>query len=310
MSFHGRSLDDLPLAAYSSGLDPEELDEPEPEPAHPPMDARAAALSIVEPEVTAPPGTVAKRKRGRPALPRLPRLPSLRRERPAAEPQDTRVVVHPQVSTVSTEPQEPKVAALPQYKRVVAAPPQEPSGFARPAPERQKSRWAARRPLLLAGGVILGGIVVAVIIFGGGWTAGGLLPSATASAAPTVAPPPPGAASLTLSGAIAGKYDLTGTTGFGRPSGDRLASTWTDALRSSLTLTGQASTGTRPTGPDLALTWTVVIDGAAVTFTSRSGECVVGMAVKPTMVSGSIVCEELTSADGKVVIEVTGTYHT
>jgi len=54
----------------------------------------------------------------------------------------------------------------------------------------------------------------------------------------------------------------------------------------------------------------VVVDGTAVMFTSDAGECVVGMAVKPGTVSGSLTCEKLKSDDGTVVVNVSGSYRT
>ena len=174
----------------------------------------------------------------------------------------------------------------------------------------QAAKRAIRDPRLLVAGFIVAGIAVLAVVFGGGWTPGGLASAPTASPTLAVVTPPPGVASMTISGGVTGAFSLTGTVGFGRPSNDQLASTWTDARGGTLTLTGLASSGTRPTGPDLGVTWAMVVGGTTVTFTSQGGECVVGMAVQPTAVVGSITCHALTSADGTVVIDVEGTYHT
>ncbi|HXG26747.1 MAG TPA: hypothetical protein VNL94_07850, partial [Candidatus Binatia bacterium] len=75
-------------------------------------------------------------------------------------------------------------------------------------------------------------------------------------------------------------------------------------------LTGPASSGTRTTDSTFSLTWTVMVDGTPVTFTSSDGECTIGMAVQPKAVTGSFVCKKLKSADGKITIDVRGTYRT
>ena len=67
---------------------------------------------------------------------------------------------------------------------------------------------------------------------------------------------------------------------------------------------------TRTTTADLILTVTVVARGAPATFTSEAGECTVGMAEKLLNVTGSFVCPEITSDDGRVTLKITGTYKT
>ncbi|HJW23164.1 MAG TPA: hypothetical protein VJ506_12105 [Candidatus Limnocylindrales bacterium] len=284
MPYQGRSLDDLPLAAYSTGMVEDETTEAvEPEETAVPMDARAAALSIVEPQPSAP------------------------------APVDGSTPVH---GPTPDQPAPPRASRAPLLSRLPRPALPRP-GLQRPGLPRawlsalpRDPRTAARDPRVLAGGAIVIGVVVLAAAFGRGVTSGGTGPAPSASPGAAAAARPPGTATMTLSGGIKGDYDLTGSTGFGRPPGDQLASTWTDALGTSLTMTGQASSGTRPTGPDLALTWTVVADGKALTFTSSAGECVVGMAVQPSTVKGSIICTNLRSSDGKVVITATGTYQT
>jgi hypothetical protein len=280
MSFQGRSLDDLPLAAYSTGMvEDEPAEDAAPENTDQPMDARAAALSIVEPE-PAPPPT--------PAVDAAPGAPAPGALAQAGAP-----------APAAAHPARPAMAGSPEWLR-----------DPRLALSRLASRLA-REPRLLAGGAIVVGLVLLAGALGGGLTAGGSAPRPTASGpVAAAATPTPAAATISLSGAVTGEYSLTGSAGFGRPAGNHLASTWTDALGSSLTLTGQASAGAQPTGPDLVLTWTVLVDGSAVTFTSRSGECVIGMALKPTTVSGSIYCTKLRSDDGKLVVKASGSYRT
>jgi hypothetical protein len=292
MSYHGRSLDDLPLAAYTTGMvEGEPEPEAEAETTRPPMDARATALSIVEGSASTQPPTVAQEPPTR-----LQRTARQTGPEPAAQASAQSVPVAPQPSPAAQQPGARTTPRPGSPDRRLALPP--------------GARDALRNPRVLAGGGLVVAILAIAAIFGGGVASRGSAPGPTASPAPSVAVRPPGAATITLSGAVSGAYTLTGSTGFGRPAGDHLASTWTDSLGSSLTLTGQASSGTRPTGPDLVLTWTVVVKGAPVTFTSDAGECVVGMAVKPSTVSGSIVCTKLKSDDGKLVLNVAGDYGT
>ena len=113
-----------------------------------------------------------------------------------------------------------------------------------------------------------------------------------------------------MTGELEGTFSLTGSTGLGLPPDGQLASTWTDATGSALALTGAAGSGTRTTTPELVLTMTVVVRGASLEFTSEAGECTVGMAEKMFNVSGSFVCPEITSDDGRVTVKITGTYRT
>jgi hypothetical protein len=221
------------------------------------MDARAAALSIVEAPAVAAPPTAAAGSDGRAA--------------PPAE------RVYGQLRGLSLPP---------------------------------AARAAIRDPRVLTGGAIVVVVLLVAGLLGRGLTSSAAAPTATASPAPAVATPPPAAVTITLSGGVTGAYSLAGSAGLGRPADAHLASTWTDALGDSLTMTGRASAGTQPTGPDLVLALTLVVADTPVTFTSDGGECVVGMALKPATVSGSIVCKKLRSDDGTLVVSVTGSYRT
>jgi hypothetical protein len=86
--------------------------------------------------------------------------------------------------------------------------------------------------------------------------------------------------------------------------------TWTDPLGQSLGISGLASQGTRTTDPNFVLTWTMLVDGSAVTFTSRSSECTIGMAVAVKAVHGTFVCKNLASPDGRHVLDLRGSYTT
>ena len=61
---------------------------------------------------------------------------------------------------------------------------------------------------------------------------------------------------------------------------------------------------------NFVLTWTMLVNGAAVTFTSRAAECTIGMAVAVKAVHGTFVCKELRSPDGKHVVDLRGSYTT
>jgi hypothetical protein len=53
-----------------------------------------------------------------------------------------------------------------------------------------------------------------------------------------------------------------------------------------------------------------MVNGKLVTFTSKAGECTIGMAENPKHVSGSFACRKLKSDDGKLTVEASGTYRT
>lgn len=357
MTYQGRSLDDQPLAAYSTGVVPDEADdEALPEPPHlTQQDAVALAMGIepaaaVQPEPATDESAPRRRSKPRPSLPRfsLPRI-SLRARRSDPEPSGALAAAMagfghaplaptpaPTASRRATAAPiaAPRptaatmAAAMPMAEPMVSVPEAASAGSVslprRPGAVRRRSldlkdlgatlrnpRAAVRDPRVLAAGVVAIGLVVlgASVLLGGG--PGGLgaadaSPSAPAAAAATA---PPGAATVTLSGSTSGTYELAASTGFGRPADDQLNATWTDAAGSSLTLVGRAGR-TRATSGELVLTWTVVVDGTPVTFTSDAGECTVGMAVKPASVTGTFVCPELKSDNGKLTVKVTGTYRT
>jgi hypothetical protein len=256
MSTPGRSLDDLPLAAYSTGVVPDE-------PIESPVEAPAA------PADDAPP----------PAGPGFMKAEPARHELPA----DT---------------------------EGMAAPP-------RPAPVRQPPvarvvGLARRNPRIAAGAgfvavIAIGGLL---LLTGGGQTPASL----AASASPTVPPvavvlPPTGDATLVLTGGVQGSYTFTGGARDAQ-KGSAFSAIWTDPTQSTLALEAKVDRGTRTTEDNLVLRFTVIVDGAALTFTSKAGECTVGMGVQPTTVSGSFTCKKLPSDDGTLKVEATGTYRT
>lgn len=197
---------------------------------------------------------------------------------------------------------------VPKVRRAMPKLPALPGWLASP-------RSNPRDPRLLMTGVIGLGVVLLAgsLLLGGGSPAGAAGPGASASTAPaafaTVAPPT-GDASVEVSGKLAGTFALAGATGGGPANAGHIAASWADATGSSLQLSGPASPGTRTTDATFSLTWTTLVNGEPVTFTSISGECTVGMAVQPKAVTGSFICKKLKSGDGKVSVEVRGTYRT
>lgn len=154
-------------------------------------------------------------------------------------------------------------------------------------------------------------ILVGVVLL----SSGGASPGATAStptkgptAAPTVAPPS-GNASMTLSGVATGSFTLTGQAGGQQVSHTAVALSWADAQQTTLSIAGPVDRGTRATDEQLVLTIAVLVNGQPVTFTSKAGECTIGMAEVGTNVQGSFTCHKLKGPDGKATVEASGTYH-
>ena len=159
--------------------------------------------------------------------------------------------------------------------------------------------------------IVVGVALLGVSLLGGGGPASGSTgANASQDTAAFVPTPAPGNASVELTGSLAAMYTLTSATGAGPAVGSQVDATWTDALGESLGITGLASQGTRTTDPTFSLSWTMLINGQAVTFTSRAKECTIGMAVGPKAVHGTFVCKQLKSGDGKHEIDMRGTYTT
>lgn len=257
MATPDRSLDDLPLAAYSTGVEP---------------DPRLDELAEVTP-TTAPAGTAQHAPESPFGMAR-------------ADPADLQA--------------DPHGIAAPQ--RVEGA---------RRAPTAAVLDLARRNPRLAAGAGFVAVILVGLVLLG----ASGQAPaSLAASASPTAPPvavvlPPTGDATLVLTGAVKGTYAFGG----GARDAARavtFSATWTDATQDTLSLDAKVDRGTRTTDASLVLRMTVMVGGAPVTFTSKAGECTVGMGVQPTTVTGSFSCKKLKSEDGKLVVDARGTYRT
>jgi hypothetical protein len=364
MSFHGRSLDDLPLAAYSRGVVPEENEEL----------AQAAEADVSELGHGYPPVTANDHDYGSPAqagaesapaaVPgggrrlsfRLPfRLPALRRLRAtpideASAPfQPVHHAAEPRGVAAASMAASPIHAAptfrapaftTPTYRAVPFGAPQlgapagaTPAGSTASGPlallrdprallrhprallrDLPRDRRALLRdPRALAGGVVVIGLVLLALTMlgGGGPTSGVGGPGSSQDTTGAQATPVPvGIATVELTSGLTGIYALSAQTGAVPAVDSRVVATWADEFGDTFGLTGPASAGTRTTDANFVLTWSMLVQGAPVMFTSSAGECTVGMAVGAKTVNGTFVCKKLKSADGRRMIDVRGTYRT
>lgn len=340
MSFQGRSLDDMPLAAYSRGAvrDEDEVQEQLDQPGPATPGSSLAASTPHDPGAAGPApaaATAAAATTGAPGR-RLTlrfKLPSLRRPKAAdggagaAGTAGSHAEVEPPFHAVSpsVRPAQPTYivdeVAYGVGHGVGQAPADEPHGQLwrpRTADElkdagrrRLDPNVLLRNPRVLFGGIVVIGVALLglSILNGGGPTSGS---NADQSQGPggAIATPAPGDASVEVTSGKPGLFELTGSTGVGPAVDSQVDSTWTDALGNTLGLAGMASAGTRTTAVDFVLTWTMVIDGATMTFTSTAAECTVGMAVGMKVVNGTFVCKKLASDDGRLTIDVKGSYRT
>ena len=218
----------------------------------------------------------------------------------------------------------PAKSAAPAMAATAAATGAAPSPVATdelPVPEDEPSRGP--KPLsrvvhLFRTSRVAAGVGFAVVIVVGLvlLSSGGASPGATAATptkgptpAPTIAPPS-GDASIVLSGAVTGTFPMTGAAGGQQVDATTVTLGWADAQQTTLSITGPRDRGTRTTDERLVLVIGALVNGLPVTFTSTSGECTIGMAPLGTAVQGSITCHKLKSADGKLTIEVSGSYRT
>jgi hypothetical protein len=268
-------MDDLPLAAYSTGVIPDESGD----------------------DTGAPGFFEAPTPASGDAMP------------PATHPTDATVAMS---FPSGGDPLDPLMAAAPgdgAALRLPALPalPPLPVWLANP-------RAHLRDPRLLLSGVVAVGLILLVLtLLGGGpsssLTAAGASPSAPTG--PVATPAAIGNASVQVAGSgMSATLELTGVTGTTPAAVSTLDSTWIDQLGNTLVLGGPVSPGTRTTAADFVLSWTVIVKAAPVTFTSQAGECTVGMAVKAETVTGSFVCKKVKSSDGKYVVGARGTYRT
>jgi hypothetical protein len=372
MSLQRRSLDDLPLAAYTTGSAPDDADVEElpPDPGYTSVPAASSSTADRVAQAHAADSAAAQVESApRRRMPSL-KLPSFRRSKDALEHaapfQPVATPVHeatafqavrpdlapppapatqaaqrPAASMHAPSPPAPMqaspalvsptlaAAALPALPLTLRPLPSAAEGatvqpgsrlplpappVTRPArPLARDPRELVRDPRVLAGGVIAIGIALLgfSLLGGGGPASGSSGPNGShnpVGAQPTT--PILGNATVELTAGTTGTFTLGGVTGAGPAVSSRISATWSDAGGQTLGISGLASQGVRTTDVNFVLTWNMVINGAAVTFTSQARECTIGMAVGPTAVHGSFVCKKLTSPDRKHVIDLRGTYST
>jgi hypothetical protein len=232
--------------------------------------------------------------------------------------------------TEPNDPAAPVVAAMTATPTPPTAPPASVAFAATPAPpaapgadlpipedERPPGPSLVARIITLfrtsriaAGAGFAAVIVVGLLLLSGGGNSPGAT-AATPSKGPTAPPvvvPASGDASVTVTGAVTGTFQLTGLAGGQHIEDGTVALAWGDAQQTTLSITGPLDRGTRLTDERLVLTLGVLVNAVPVTFTSNQGECTVGMAQVGTKVQGSITCHKLKGPDGKLSIEVSGSY--
>lgn len=219
----------------------------------------------------------------------------------------------PPASSAAVAPPPQPSLALGTFDQSMAIPEDEAGAAHRvPMPGLDRARALARgNPRLVAGGGFVAIILVGVLLLGGGKPAPSAAGAVASPGAPTVTPTAadPGSATLVLTGAVKGTYTFSGNAG--QPvAGSTVTAAWVDTLQNVLTLDGRVDRGTRMTDAGLVLTWGLILDGKLVTFTSKAGECTIGMASTPKSVTGSFSCRRIKSDDGKLTVGATGTYRT
>ena len=258
MPIKGRSVDDLPLAAYSTGVDPE---------TEPPI-ARDAAM---------PPATLAG-------------------------------------AAVSANVGTPPVLALGALDEAAALPvPDDEPSASRAAIGLERARtFAKRNPRIAAGGLFVAVILIGLVLL----SDGGPSPSAEGALASPSVPPlivvaaPTGLATLVLTGPMQGTWTLAGGASDAAKA-HAFTVSWTDAASNTVSLDATVDRGTRTTDATLVLRLRLVAaDGTVRSFTSKAGECTIGMGVLSGAVSGSFTCTKLKSDDGKLTVGASGTYRT
>lgn len=272
MTIQGRSLDDLPLAAYSKRGQP-------------------------DPELEAPgaPGLNAGPPNTMPLADDVPPIDAAAMAAlPLADGEPDRSAAMAAHVTSPLARARPGLTAVPEW-------------LAHPRQNLRDPRLLLSG--VVGAGLAL--LVLSLVLSGGGAAGlGAALASPSAPAVIATAPPPAGNASVDVTGKLAGTHELVGATGSGPAVASRIDATWSSQTGAMLGLAGAASSGTRTTDATFVLTWTVLVGDAPVTFTSDSGECTVGMSVQPKTVTGSFVCKKLKSEDGKQTLDARGTYRT
>lgn len=239
--------------------------------------------------------------------------------RPGDDPADAveSSVAAPAARPAARQPAQPVQPAGPLAPAEAAIPAAVPAdGLADGGPSvpvilRRAGTFARGNPRLVAGAGFVAVIVIGLLLLGGGTPAPDAAGAVASPSAPAIVPvvADPGSATLVLKGSVAGTYTFAGTAS--QPvAGSSVTATWTDTASNLLTLDGPVDRGTRLTDAGLVLTWVLTVDGSPVTFTSKAGECTIGMASTAKAVTGSFACRKIKSVDGKLTVEATGTYRT
>lgn len=219
----------------------------------------------------------------------------------------------PPASSAAVAPVPQPSFALGTFDQSMAIPEDEAGPAHRvPMPGLDRARAFARgNPRLAAGGGFVAMTLIGLLLLGGGRPAPSAAGAVASAGAPTVVPiaADPGSATLVLTGGVTGSYTFSGNAS--QPvTGSAVTASWVDTLHNVLTLDGPVDRGTRTTDGGLVLTWGVMLGGKLVTFTSKAGECTIGMASTPKSIIGSFACRRIKSADGKLTVGATGTYRT
>jgi len=128
------------------------------------------------------------------------------------------------------------------------------------------------------------------------------------------APPPPpttGRALLTIDGDRDGSLVFGALTDPARYAGGEgpASLVWRTSSYELLTLSGDLRLGAQPTSETLGVQLAIEVGRDVVAFTSDDGSCSVTVArAEPRAVSGDIACTGLTTADGEITIDVSGTF--
>jgi hypothetical protein len=120
-----------------------------------------------------------------------------------------------------------------------------------------------------------------------------------------------GSATMTLSGTASGNLTLNtlSSPAIWSPPPGSLALLWSGPLKQSFGLGGASFVGQRSTSGALSLSFTVIVNAAAVAFTSTSGECIITITTaETTSVAGTYQCTGVPNDDATVLINAQGSF--
>ena len=120
-----------------------------------------------------------------------------------------------------------------------------------------------------------------------------------------------GNATMTLSGAASGTVTLStlSSPAIWSPPPGSMALLWSGPAKQAFGLGGASFVGQRSTSSALSLSFTVLVGGAAVAFTSTSGECIITITTAQTnSVAASYQCTGVPNDDASIVINAQGSF--